>query len=269
MLGLRNRLYDDLLGRWEGTCCDGALVAHWRHALERLLPGASAEALQDSLRPLLGLELTDEALRQLSWRLAGNLTRLRQGLAVTPWAVQSEIEWVPLEVEAARPESRPRRGQRERGHCYRMVALAGTPAGLRLETFWPDWLLRPAARRLGFQGRRGRLGDGVELVQLRLFGLVEPGLSHEAPGFRTIGATQAVRRYNQAILLQRLRVGFVCPRRYEHPCRLCPVGYEECPVAVRPTTLVRAVCGCGAGYATGQDPFTASERCPACQARRP
>src|SRR5437764_1022533 len=69
-----------------------ARVAHTDLPGSKNIPFAT---VYQSLQPFVGEELTSVMVQEASWRLAGNLHRLRQGIPVYPWKGQIEEEQVP------------------------------------------------------------------------------------------------------------------------------------------------------------------------------
>lgn len=255
------------------------MVGHFRETLDldginelvselrRELPsGVSRDAVFESVRYLIGTELQPKVLSQVSWRLAGNVERLRAGQPVLPWSTQLEDEWVPLQILQAVPY----RTRRDKiGYIYSFRALAGTPCPLRLSTFWKREALRVIAQHLGFSGFRGSypFHEGMELVGLRLLGKVEPRLSRDGPGFYEIECPPAMVEWNrQTVLRMRVRLD-PCPNRWTHPCRRCVVGYEACPAAVHAKSFTTGQCQtCGEPEAVF-DPERNPHKCVNCDTK--
>jgi len=224
----------------------GALIDDLASALASR--GVDREVVADSCRYLLGGPLSPTDLAVLSWRLAGNVDRLKAGLAVTPWSVQRVDEWMPIQVLSCRP-ARDRR--RRRGVYLAFRALAGTGCPVSSEQFWTSEQCWFFATALGFERRRrlGYDGDPRNFVGLRLHGLFTPAScrfgSLRFDGLRVTGALSS---HNRELIEVRARAS-PCPRGHSHLCSSCPVGYtgaDRCRYATHPEPWSARPCaGCG------------------------
>jgi hypothetical protein len=219
------------------------------NAFHGLLPsGIDPSIVRDSLRHLAGTKLTGLKIETEAWRLLGNVQRLKDYYAVPPWTKQQQDEWVPLQIIQSRLFRTPRG---KIGHLFRMRILAGLSCPLVVEKFWSQSFGFIMARRIGFTQPSGPLPfrDGSELVQLRLFGLVEPDRSDSKPDFEKVKCPASMVKHNKKIIRDRQRgegTDFRCPYEFIHQCYLCPIGYAQgertCPVAVHPATYVKDLC---------------------------
>lgn len=236
-------------------------------------PGrADPSAVADSVAYLLGTEATDRALWALAWRLAGNRGALRDGRPARPWSLQREPEWAPLHVIAARPEPRAYRAGPRPGCTYTFQALSGPYCPGTLSLWWsrPQYAL--ISRGLGCTPPRGKypLRHATELVGLRLFGLLTPGECQGGrAGFRKVACGSAMKEHNRHVLAVRGRQ-VPCPRRYQHPCHRCGVGYrgpDACEYATHARAYEARACpGCGEP-AAAFDPEEPAGRCVACSVK--
>jgi hypothetical protein len=120
---------------------------------------------------------------------------------------------------------------------------------LLLPQVWTAGLCGVISRELGFTStwRDYPFLDVRQLMNLRLFVKVEPELCGELPGFSELSIPAGCRTWNQQVIKMRARLDpelFVCPKEYpeEHVCHLCPIGEDQCPMAVHPQTFDRGPC---------------------------
>lgn len=234
---VRDKLANFELTEWVGT----EMVGEWFEAfVDRLcecLPKVKRLAVWDSVRDIAGTVLTADTLFRLTWRLAGNVVRLQEGISAPPWHVQTELEWVPVQVFDWRADKSSRG---KNGGTFAMRVLAGTACPLRLTTFWPTGFCKFIARRAGYTSRRSGMPfcHISELVNLRLWVQLDPTKSQPgSPGFWEVSCSAGLRGWNRAIIDKRFRKdGFRCPYNYDWQCFKCPVGYLECPAATHRET---------------------------------
>jgi hypothetical protein len=211
-----------------------------------VIPEADDDAIERSARCLLGRALSAETLRDFAWRIAGNVRRLKAGKAALPWWRQRVAEWVPLHVEAIR-FGRNRRD--EPGAELTLRALAGSLCPSQVRTFWTRAQCRYVSRRVGFNpvSRPPRHFAGpAHLVNLAFYGLFEPKLCQDRPGFHRVDVPGTMVRRNVAIIAGRLKKPCPTPPfHYTHTCAACTIGYEHCDHALHRRTFVRGTCaGC-------------------------
>jgi hypothetical protein len=218
-----------------------------------VLPGKPVErfALEESLRHVVGVKLTKDLIASVSWRIAGNLPRLRARRAVPPWHVQRFPEWVPAHIVSCR---RSRNKSNEFGGLYGFRILAGTPASLTCYRWWSKNMAGfLAGNHFGFAkytGRRSPAYDFLapeQLVGLRLLLLIDPDVSGQEPGFSKVYFVTQLRKWNQTTLRCRARdyPGFTCLKQVsdeELPCFRCPVGFTRCRAATHRTDWIVRPC---------------------------
>lgn len=216
-------------------------------ALRRVLPkDIPPESLLQSVRHLSGLRLTEPMLRELAWRLAGNVPRLRQGHAAPPWNRQAVSEYVPVEITSVHK-------LRRFGQIYAEwtgLILAGTPVGLSVTKTWSLRFCRAVSQRFGFSKPWGGhpFNDPAEFYGLRMYVLIDPQHCGSSPGFADVWYDDDGEKikpgscfaYNQELIRIRYRVPgvFECPQGYpdSQHCYLCPQGTEHCLAATHPRT---------------------------------
>lgn len=248
-----------------GQRLEGQVLHSLASALRDQLPnGISRDSIYESVRYLAGQVLEPRNGVELCWRLAGNIDRLKSGVAVCPWTMQPAVEWVPLQILRCQP-GRNRRNKL--GYNFSFRILAGSPCPMQITAFWSRELCNMLARRLGFsRWLEGRYPyrNAVELVGLRLLGELTPERSQQAPGFYEVAVTPSLKKWNVENVLQvRCRVQ-PCPRGYTGACNLCVIGYKECPAATHRENFVSRFCAiCGTENAWF-DPESTMDRCINC-----
>lgn len=223
------------------------VVDNLANSLLTWLPaGVHYDTVFESIRYLAGTLLTEIEAMRLAFRLAGNLDRLRGGIAVPPWTAQQYDEWVPLQVLKYVPDVNARK---RRGYTVTFRVLAGTSAPLQITTFWGIQAIKYVAFCIGFSKPWGsypfsRISD---LVGLRLYGKIEASRSKGRPVFHDIECTPGMKQWNRNNVLKlRFRVKQQCPENYAHTCDKCAIGYDRCPAAVHPATYTIGRCArCG------------------------
>lgn len=225
--------------------------------MTEVLPGKIDRlTLEDSVRDLAGVPLTEKLIDETAWRLAGNTGRLAQHRPVPPWHGQRFREWVPAQILSCRREKNSR-GVIGANLGFRI--LAGTPCP-RIIFKWLT--LRQClfhAKDFGFSRRRGPNAlspprfpyHGPEhLVNLRCFLMIEPELcTADGPGFDTIGHLPMLEEWNREVLMYRVRDtdGYECPNGYPRSlvCSKCPTGYLTCRAGTHKQDWVQKACaGC-------------------------
>lgn len=224
-------------------------------------------AVCNSLRSVAGQILNDRLIEELSWRLAGNLHRLKAGRVVPPWTTQNEKEWVTIQVcQVLRRFKRYRAKTQEQvmradskgmvhryGGMVRFDVITGLAAGRRFERFWSEDFCDVAKTSFGFDRfNREKFSRNVssrptwpmldlsEFFRLRAQVLVEPDLCLPGNvGFNEIKGTSSTKKWCREIMKKRLRDGFECPQNYaeDFPCHACPFGLDACRAACHQTTF--------------------------------
>jgi len=234
---LRRKLADWALLPFYNTVAKGRRFQQFVYNIVDALPNVTQQVIFDSVHDLAGIMLTPVVIERTAWRLAANIERLQDGIAVPPWDSQEYREWVPLQVRQYDPHRT--QGGRYGGMFYLRV-LAGTPCPLTIRTFWSTEFCGVLARRVGFTARWRQYPFRRldELVNLRLLGLIDPQeCKLNKPGFREVFVTNSLLKWNRGIIRQRFRVNWKCPNNFTHPCFECPIGYAECSAATHPKTI--------------------------------
>jgi hypothetical protein len=232
----RDALYDivfdevGLIGyQLSGDILETAIIRLNRH-----LPTVKRQVIEDTLRPYAGTFLDYETTRNICWRIAGNMPRLKSDKPVEIWTRQPEYEWVPVQVVSYAGISV--RGQ-PRCH-YEMRCLAGTSCTLLVQDNWSIRFVHFVARRVGFTGRRHKcpMRHPAQLVSLRLLVCMDPKLCRDRqPRFRKFECPSSMVKWNRSIIGKRSRwlnqKPWYCPQGFEHTCHECHIGYMECEAA--------------------------------------
>lgn len=210
-----------------------------------LMPdGIPIDTIKESADYLFGIELGEQEVDMLAWRLAGNVRRLRSGHPVLPWAGIPDREWMPVQVTQV-SFAYTKRGKP--AGLFDFVFLAGQAAGLTAERIWPKSYCHVLAPRMGFTkwaSSRYPFEDTSEFTNLRMMVAVEPGQQEIA--FEDVACPPSMVSWNHRYIRMRARTleGFKCPRKLPQgkPCFRCYLGQDRCPAAVRPQTLEKMLC---------------------------
>ena len=247
---LRDKLTNDALLGYHGYTLTGADFQQFVQVIAQTLPRVNYNTVFRSIQDLAGTRLTVSVIDAVAWRLAANTKLLQQKIAVPPWTMQEEPEWVPVQVLSLSPNP-PRNGKRS--NLVRLRVLAGTSCPLIFAANWSRAFCKMLARRVGYSApwRSYPFTHDTELVNMRLVVQIDPQYCRPGqPGFRNVRMVGALLKWNRDIIKRRFRVGWSCPHGYRHRCARCPVGYCECPAATHRET-----------YNTGDDDVSmASER---------
>ena len=240
VLARRDQLFSVSLRPYIGSSLVGQTIQDVCDDLAAVLPQTvSRAALSESLRVMAGTDMTQRTARELAWRLAGNVDKLIAGEPAFPWAGQFSDEVVPVRVERMRFEKR----QKTKGYVLYCRALAGSPCPMVFPQFFSLRSFRAVCRTLGFSAPWGQypMATPLYFVNLVFFAHLEASRSAETPYFKTISASAGLVTHNKPKIAVRCRVK-PCPLGYKHECSKCWMGYNECPAAIHPRTLVQRPC---------------------------
>lgn len=265
VLKLKNRLLQETTLPYYSCTLEGDDFSRFVRAIQVGMPnGIPLDTLYESTRYLAGEELAAARLEELSWRLAGNVDRLKDGNPVRPWTTQFDMEWVPLQVLSAYPQLSHRNRP---GYMFCFRVMAGTPCPLRVYRHWTNDVCHVIARHIGFTASwlTYPYSHPLQLVGLRLYGLIDPSMCRDGPGFFKVEGTNVTDKYNRDILRFRVKQPHpeFCPRNYAHDCHKCVVGYMNCPGGTHKDDYVQDACPrCGPG--AWFDPASEAGLCVAC-----
>lgn len=254
VLKQRDRIVAGLYG-YPGSILEGStldsLIADICSAI-KFQPSSST--MLETVKPLLGQELSDESIRKLAWRIAGNIDRLKANKPVLLWLPKPEIEWAPIQFVSGKRIWREATAKRkaEVAYIFVMRILSGSAAAETIKKIWSSRFCYIASRHLGFTRTSGDypFSDPMEFVSLRCTIAIDPVHCKDGEiGFEKIGGRDSLIKWNRKIMSLRQREGFKCPENYDLPCYLCWHGYNYCPAACRRIDLVRKPCaGCSTGW---------------------
>lgn len=235
------------------------------------IPKLHRDTVVDSVRHLAGKPFTQAVLEDTCWRLAGNVPRLRERKAVTPWHVQRMPEWVPAQVVSCKTA----RGSKDRvGGYFGFRILGGTPCPSIAFKWWSFKFCRFVATDFGFsKPSRSRILSAPyvapeQFVSLRLNLLIDPELCGEEPGFHQIEFSSEHRAWNSKVIKCRFRTDpdFECKMEEtpdDLPCHKCPLGFKSCFAGAHREDWVEQHCA-GCDQKTWFDPETSKDRCIDC-----
>ena len=227
-----------------------------------LLPGVRRDVVYESMRVYAGIPLLDKQLKDLAWRLAGNLGRLKEGKPVYPWSTLPEDEWVPVQVRSVHKYryrwKNDAKNFGRHGAAYKLLVLGGYPAGHEFEKEMSDGTTFFHRVDLGMDKygndptdiyhepkERYPLVDVTELTSMRFMVWLTGKLCIPEFNFDTLQCPASMRKWNRDLTKRRNRKNFNCPFGYqlpEHPCYKCAKGYSTCPVACHPVNYVKMHC---------------------------
>jgi len=272
-LAAKDKLFEKVLSNYIGAILAGEIFGQFVLDVRDVLGDTCDKtAVLNSLRVSAGLELTAERAEEISWRLAGNLHRLRKGAPVMPWREQTVKEWVPVEVvnvvkhkrsyKASTPEQAAVADKRgnvvKRGANITLLFQGGMPAGRTETKFWSMEYCQRVRSALGFDkfnrvhnARRFSKRNSYLFLDIReLFGrrfqvLLDPAESRQGElSFSDVSSTSASLKWSRQLHLMRQRVEFTCPKGYadEFDCFQCPIGVDQCVAACHRATFTTAAC---------------------------
>lgn len=230
-----------------GTKIEGEQFAALVEKVHETLPkGVPLLTVHNSLLTLVGEELTKGEAGRTAWRLAANSGKLRNGLVVPPWTMQTEKEWVPLQILEVLPGKNFRD---EKGFFIHQRVLAGSSCPLRIMQFWTRKYASWMSGNFGFTRPWKRKGEvfvyrnGTELTNMRLMGLMDPALTRDGkPGYKRFVCTSGLLVWNRQVLRARAHTDPPCPEGFTHACHQCPFGYDQCFAGCHPATWEWAEC---------------------------
>ena len=242
----------------------------------RLPASVDFAALCKSLQPYTGRTLTEPALDQLVWRLAGNIPMLQRYYPVYPWSSQAFPEWVPVQILSVTQS----KSRNELGVVVQLKVLAGTPATLQLRKFWSSRYCHIFARAAGFNFRRAsdnqpqnmrRVRNPLELALCRFSILVTPETCAGGKlDYRRTELSPSQLEFNRQLMdmRDRLKPEHVCPAGYDREvrCYQCPVGYVRCGAACHKENFILETCP-SCHTEQYRDPVQSGTLCVGCAAR--
>ena len=225
----------DLVGRdLTGDELSRAMVA-----LAGQFPGTDASVVAATLQPYAGTYLSYATCRDIAWRIAGNVSRLRDNEPVLTWTIQRDYEWVPVQIRSFESVL-----IKNKHKCmYTMKVLAGSPCTMTINDTWSRKFVGYVGRRIGFTApwNKGPLKHPAELVNLRLIVYLDPTLSRPGqPRFKQLECPSGMLKWNKQLIGKRNwwlnKQPWYCPQGFQHRCYECHVGYLDCDASCHPTT---------------------------------
>lgn len=194
------------------------LVAYSGHNNQPVVYGIRS-SLQCTLA--MNAKITYEALYSAAHRFAGNVVALKAGCPVTPWIHQSYPEWVLARINYITR------------NVVGVEIYSGLAAGLRLDIkIWPrDFELLYTTTGL----ISTRELDSVYVHPSELSGCwiqlhIPEGNTLKVSNVRI---TQTLKNLNKQLKAKRNVETRECPKNFNWPCHACPLGRNECSMAVR------------------------------------
>lgn len=252
----RDRLYLAIV-KYKGHIVKGDVYHTVVDLLHQNLPdNIMRSTVEKSVRSLLNKTLTKELAFQTAWRLAANTDQLLLQQPVVAPIGQLKPEWMLAQVTNITNDHQGNR------FAYRLhfQILAGNLAGTKVYQSWSTnkcFYLATVknSKGLGFGfGKRkyNKRGEQVgsllfitpqQYYGLRCYLLIE-GDNLFQPKIKSVGHSVSTASYNKKLITSRDRAKTDCllnlPNNPE--CHTCPLGENNCRVALRPMTLVTVDC---------------------------
>jgi hypothetical protein len=213
--------------------------------------------IHESVKSILKQELTPDLLKEVSWRLAGNVDKLTEQIPAYPWLGQLELEWIPVQITGIQ-------AVKTNGEFKTLLvfqSLGGSVVPLKITQTWSNKKIKylatyktPGGNGFGFskshfnskgeQTAKGLFKDARQFYRLCCLMLIGPAKSDRGPEIIEITNTSATTSYNKKIIRGRDRHLTACLKNLPvaHDCHLCPYGIDKCPMATREVSFIKAVC---------------------------
>ena len=275
----RNRMYLAVL-KYKGHIVKGDVYNTIVDILHQNLPdNILRSTVEKSVRSLLNKEFTKELAFQTAWRLAANTDQLLLQQPVLAPIGQLKPEWMPAQIISVSNDHNNGR------FAYRLGfhILAGNMAGNKVFQSWSTKKCFYLAtvrdgKNLGFgfgKHRQNKKGEQVgsllfyspqQYYGLRCYLLLE-GDNLFQPRIKSVGHSPSTFNYNKTLITRRDREKTDCllnlPNNPE--CHTCPMGENQCSIALRPLSLVIVDCPrCGKREFKDPKDFDYPELCMKC-----
>lgn len=232
------------LSKYCGIDLQGLALTDFIRDLRASLPAGMPEnAVKHTAATLSKRTLDYPTLYEFSWRLAGNVSRLKDGETILPWDAQPALELMPVQVLEYHKDRFTNGAPAAK---YTLRILAGRACPMIITKRWTFDFIRFFARStLGFTPNWGQFPfrDAAELVRLRFVAEIDPEFCREKyPGFDKMRCPQSCLKWNKKIFKARAHLDPPCPQNFVHPCCACPIGYDQCIAGVHRGTYEWKVC---------------------------
>jgi hypothetical protein len=262
--GVRNKLHRRVFAdRIQETVSSEMLLTATRDVM-KCVPGATRDAVYETLRVYAGEPLTEKLGVSLCWLIAGNMDKLKNGIPLRMWSGQTIDEWMPMRVvsvQLARP-------YKEVVHACTFKILAGSASEMVILRYLSRAAVKYIACKIGFSQLKGSYPyhHPQEIIGLRLIGKFEPHLVRDAmPSFREIYCPASMLQRNRSeYLCVRSRKLLQCPSGFNHACARCAYGTDRCKYAVHPVTFEVGACPRCMNADALFDPAVPGTLCTAC-----
>jgi hypothetical protein len=211
-----------------------------RQVSELMPAGVRRKALHDSLVCFHGRPVTNDLVVDMSWRLAGNIDLLREGVPVTTDVALTRKGWCAVQIVKVTPTVINRHTRnKQRGSNLTLFVLTGHAAGVTINRFRSMGQMYSLSRLMGFSAPHKQLPyrDERELFGLRFGALMDPScVSKEGTIWYSDSCCEGTMlSRNKQILSRRNRIDFACPLGKDaesFPCFRCWKGTESCSASV-------------------------------------
>jgi phage FluMu protein Com len=269
ILLLKEKLSSHVLQPYDGKQLVGDAFNDFVSVVHTAMPKVPYSTLFKSIQHLAGTLITPDIVEELAARLAGNQQYLRKGIVIPPYTRQLFPEWAAVQVWNV--ERKLRVGylgdKKDNNKVYKrkveveLRVLTGQAAGHNFKQTWPEssFFHRKTKAKLGFSSCDKRLwnryfvgennyplSDIRQLVKLRFFVYMDPEKSKAGEAFyEEMDCTDAMRKWNRALMKRRERQNFQCPKGYDLslvPCHTCEVGFDLCLAGCHSVTYIKKSC---------------------------
>jgi hypothetical protein len=256
--------------------------------LVKLIGRVDRDSVWKSLMGYAGVVITNAHINEISWRIAGNVARLRRGVVVPVWSSLIAAEWAPVQVQHVYRYLIPDRDKKKSSDRWaatlNLFVLGGYAAGHSFDKFMTEAACRFVRTELGFSrfADRPRMIDSVrkksypmssslEFTRMRFMVNLQPKLCVNGINFDQVKGSSSAKAWNRELMKKRQREGFSCPFRFPlatNPCYRCYKGLDQCEAACHKLTYKQGECSHCENDHAFMDPARSEDTCVDCLSRR-
>lgn len=271
----RTKQSDGIIGTWSGAYLSNdakGQVDLAEHIIYLLEEDLRVEPIRASCATVFGGVITSRELKELCWRIAANVDRLRMCQPVFPYTPTPEQIEVPVEIIDAYPSWRCGKNE-ELGNLFTCRIIDGVACPYTFTKWMSKKYMYFFANELELTGYRAKgrfTGVRRQLVGVRFEALLEQDKYDNTKATFNLCTPGQFLQYNKSVLRKRMEP---CPLNFKWSCYDCIRGkrgtgeFKGCPQPIRscrPRTLVRKYCSL-----CGGETYHDRKKCGTCQARRP
>ena len=188
---------------------------------------------------IAGLLLTRELIDHTALRLAGSITKLREGIVLEPWYGYKTKQWAICEVTDARYHQTKRK--KLPGAILSILVWSGPGAGHEFEQFFTSNALDYIASRTGLKSRRGPWipMNFRQMVRAKLLLLLESDDETRAIEW---DVSASLKGRNKSRVISRANKLGCNDTKVSQPCTFCHHGYGVCSNGTHSEEYVQKTC---------------------------